>query len=282
MGPGVVGRDHQRHARPVACPGRRETVGAPLLNSTTRPGDGVAALRNRSVVPGSHRRESTRSDRVGHGMGAATPTATVSSQGRRWRPRGCPVDSAGYTRFCPGWRRPGGCGAAISSRVWVVPSSPCRVRSTACGRPMLAESPCSPPPTQPTHTVRFAMAGEPRRPAGASPCRGGRGAARWVAGGVRRAGWSQSGHLRRRVGAGRRGAGGPGRRRVPPPTTVDGRPAAETPLGDALRAAGFATAVRGLAWRGERLREVDGPVPEGDVIARAAKRLQDRISGASR
>ncbi len=33
-------------------------------------------------------------------------------------------------------------------------------------------------------------------------------------------------------------------------TTVDGRPAAETPLGDALRAAGFATAVRGLAWRG--------------------------------
>jgi ATP-dependent helicase Lhr and Lhr-like helicase len=33
-------------------------------------------------------------------------------------------------------------------------------------------------------------------------------------------------------------------------TTVDGKPAAETSLGDALRAAGFATALRGLAWRG--------------------------------
>ena len=33
-------------------------------------------------------------------------------------------------------------------------------------------------------------------------------------------------------------------------TTVDGRPVAETPLGAALAAAGFATAVRGLAWRG--------------------------------
>jgi ATP-dependent Lhr-like helicase len=33
-------------------------------------------------------------------------------------------------------------------------------------------------------------------------------------------------------------------------TTVDGRPVAETPLGDALSAVGFATALRGLAWRG--------------------------------
>jgi ATP-dependent Lhr-like helicase len=33
-------------------------------------------------------------------------------------------------------------------------------------------------------------------------------------------------------------------------TTVDGKPAAETSLGEALRAAGFATALRGLAWRG--------------------------------
>ena len=107
------------------------------------------------------------------GSSTAAPSRSSCSSARASSPgtafgRGSGAATAPCTRSSARSRRSARAAAATSSRVSAAPSSPCRVRSSACGNAVGGESrssSCSPPPTRRSRTA-------PRCPGRAAPVHG--------------------------------------------------------------------------------------------------------------